>query len=243
MSETEVPGAPAEAGGSSIRLLAQVLSSPRQAFEALARRPVFLLALAVLVLLGVGAVGIGFSKVSGEDYVRSLEEAGRPVPPQFSDDPDKMMSIVRVAALGSALLFQPIVYLALAGLFLVVFRLLGSEIDYRRSLAITVHGMLPMAVAALAGIAIALARDRISMNELQSGGLVLSNLGFLAGDAGSKVTRALLTSVDLFSAWSIGLLGLGYRIVARVSAGSALGTVGALWLLGIAIKVALAAAC
>jgi hypothetical protein len=242
LSETAAPAAPAGEGGSPIRVLGQALFSPRAAFEAIARRPVFLLALAVLVLLGVAAIGIGFAKVSGEDYIRSLEEAGRPVPPQFSDDPDKMMSVVRTAALGSALLLQPVVYLALAGLFLVAFRLLGSEIDYRRSLSVTLHGLLPMAVAALAGIVIALARDRISIDELQGGGLVMSNLGLLAGDSASKALRALLTSVDLFSAWSIALLGFGYRIVARVSAGAALGTVGVLWLVGILIKVGLAAA-
>ena len=242
MSEPAVPVAPAGEGGSSIRLLGLTLFSPRAAFESIARRPVFLLVLAVLVLLGAAAVGIGFSKVSAEDYMRSLEEAGRPVPPQFSDDPDKMMSIVRAVALGSALLLQPVVYLALAGLFLVAFRLLGSEINYRRSLSVTLHGMLPMAVAAVAGIAIAYARGRISMEEVQGGSLVMSNLGLLAGEATSKAVRALLTSIDLFSAWSIALLALGYRIVGRVSAGAAWGTVGVLWLLGILIKVGLAAA-
>lgn len=241
MSEPATPAAPEGERRSSIALVGLALAAPRTAFAALARRPVFLLALVVLVLVGAGAIRVGFWKVTGEDYVRGLEEAGQPVPPQFSDDPEKMMAIVRGTALGAALLLQPLVYLALGGLFLVAFRLLGSEIDYRRSLSVTVHGMLPMVVAGLAGIAIALGRERISMTELQGGSLVLSNLGFLAGAEGSKVLRALLTSVDLFSAWSIVLLGMGYRIVARVSAGAALGTVGVLWLVGILIKVALAA--
>src|SRR5512143_2105141 len=134
MSEPATPAAPEGERRSSIALVGLALAAPRTAFAALARRPVFLLALAVLVLVGAGAIRAGFWKVTGEDYVRGLEEAGQPVPAQFSDDPDKMLSIVRGTALGAALLLQPLVYLALGGLFLVAFRLLGSEIDYRRSL-------------------------------------------------------------------------------------------------------------
>ena len=239
---SEVPPPEAGAGGSSARLCALALVSPESAFRAIAARPVVALALILLVLAGALAVGIGFSKVSAEDYLRSIEDSGNEVPPQFREEPERMMGLVRWSSIAGALLFAPLVYFAVAGIFLVVFRLLGSEIDYRRSLSVTLHGLLPLGVAALVGIVIALAREHISLQELQGGGLVMSNLGFLAGEETSKAVRALLTSVDLFSAWSIGLLGLGYRIVARVSPGAAWSVVGVVWALGVALKVALAAA-
>jgi hypothetical protein len=238
--EAQAPAAGEEA--SSARVLALSLLSPESAFRAIAARPVVALALILLVAAGAIAIGVGFSKVSSDDYFRTIEEAGGEVPPQFSEDPERMMGIVRWSSVGSALLFAPLVYLAVAGLFLVVFRLLGSEITYRRSLSVTVHGLLPLGVAALIGIVIALARDRVSIQEIQGGGLVMSNLGFLAAEGTSKAVRALLTSIDLFSAWSIGLLGVGYRIVARVSPGAAWSAVAVVWAVGVALKIALAAA-
>jgi hypothetical protein len=80
------------------------------------------------------------------------------------------------------------------------------------------------------------------MEELQSGQFLMSNLGFLASEETSKAVLALLTSVDVFSIWCIALLTFGYQIVARVSRGTALGTVLALWIVGVLIKVGMAAA-
>jgi len=238
-----VGGAPGrEEGASSAVVLGRALVAPEAAFRAIAARPVFALALVLLVLSGVLAVGVGFSKVTAEDYLRAIEESGQELPPRFREDPDRLMGIARWGAVASAGLFSPLVYLAVAGLFLVVFRLLGSELDFRRSLSVCVHGLLPLGVVGLIGIVIALARESVSVAELQGGGLVMSNLGFLAGEETSKAVRAALTSVDLFSAWSIGLLAIGYRLVARVAAGAAWGAVAVVWTLGVALKIALAAA-
>ncbi|KAB2966838.1 MAG: YIP1 family protein [Thermoanaerobaculia bacterium] len=242
MSDPEARAPETGEGATSALVMGRALASPEAAFRAIAARPLFALALVLLVVAGVIAVGVGFSKVTAEDYLRAVEEGGREMPPQFREEPERLMSIARWGAVVSAALVPTLLYFALAGIFLVVFRLLGSEIDYRRSLSVTVHGLLPLGVAALVGVVIALARETVSVEELQGGGLVMSNLGFLAGEETSKPVRALLTSVDLFSAWAIGLLALGYRIVARVSPGAAWGAVAVIWALGVAVKVGLAAA-
>lgn len=239
MNEPEVASPPE--GASSLSTLTLVLTSPRQGFRAIAAKPVIALALCVLIVLAVASVGVGMSKISGADYVRSLQDQGKTVPPQMVDNPDRMIRIIRWTSIGGALVFTPLFYLAFAGLLLVGFRLAGSEIGYRKTLSVAVHGMLPLAIAALIGMAIALAREKISLEELQGGGLVLSNLGFLAHEGASKVLRALLTSVDLFSVWSIALLAVGYRIVAKVSSGAAWGTVLVIWIVGVALKVGMAA--
>ena len=44
---------------------------------------------------------------------------------------------------ASQVVMQPAVYLLIAAVFLVLLRLIGSEIDFRRSLSVTVHGMMP----------------------------------------------------------------------------------------------------
>jgi len=223
------------------RVIVLALSSPQEAFEALAAKAMWSLALLLLVVLSVAAVGTGFSKVTPEAYLRAVEESGREVPPEIAENPERLLGFTRVATIVGAAAVVPIVYFATAGIFLIALKLAGSDLSYRQSLSVTVHGMLPMGVAAVIGIVIALARDTIDPIELEGGALVMSNLAFLAGDETSKAMRALLTSVDLFSVWSIWLLALGYRILGRVSAVSAWTSVLVVWIAGVAIKIGLAA--
>ena len=239
MSEPQaVPAAPESA--SSLRTIWQTLASPEAAFRSILAHPVWAVALLLLVALGVAAVTIGFAKVTPEDYRRMVEESGQELPAEF--DSEQLMSFARWSTAVGVAVVSPLVYFIVGGLFLVVFRLLGSEVGYRQSLSVSVHGLLPLGVAAVVGIFIALARDTIDPIELQGGGLLMSNLGFLATEETSKAMRALFTSADLFSVWCIFLLATGYRIVARVSAGAAWGAVLAVWGVGVLLKVALAAA-
>ena len=240
MSEPQAAPVPTTESASSARTLWNALAAPETAFRSILARPVWALALLVLVVLTLAAVTIGFSKVTPEDYLRMLEESGQQLPAEM--EPEKLMSIARWSAAVGTVVVSPLVYFVVGGLFLVVFRLLGSEIGYRHSLSVGVHGLLPMGVAAVLGIFISLARETIDPMELQGGGIVMSNLGFLAREETSKAMRALLTSADLFSVWCIWLLATGYRIVARVSAGAAWGAVLLVWGVGVLLKVGLAAA-
>lgn len=235
-------GAAASRGGASWRNLVAVLTSPREGFAGLAARPTFALALVLLVVVGVSAVSIGMSKVTVQDFLGSIEASGREVPPKISENPERFVSIMRWTQTATSAVIAPAMYAALAGIFLVIFRLLGSDIGFRKSLATTVHGLLPFGIAAVAGIAIALGKDRVLLQDIQSGGLVPSHLGVLAGDETSKVMRALLGSVDLFSAWCVALLATGYQTVARVSRGAAWGVVGGVWLIAIVLKLLLVTA-
>jgi len=230
-------GAAAPRGGASWRHLFAVLTSPSEGFAALAARPTFALVLVLLAVLGVSAVWIGMSKVTVQDFLSTIEESGREVPPEIREDPERFVSIMRWTQAGSAAVLAPAMYLALAGIFLALFRLLGSDLAFRQSLATTVHGFLPFGLAAIAGIAIALGKDQIRLQDMQSGGLVPSHLGIFAGEDAGKLLSSLLGSLDLFSAWCVALLATGYRTVARVSRGAAWGVVGAVWALGILIKL------
>jgi hypothetical protein len=228
--------------GSSARNLIQALVAPRDAFGSLARRPTTALALVVLVLLGVVAIHVMMSRVPAESMLASIEASGQELPEKAKENPERLLKIALWSQTVAAFLIGPALYLAMAGVFLVLFRMLGSDLTFRQSLATTLHGMLPFGVAAIVGVVVALGRTEISLEELQAGGVVASNLGFLADEETGKVARALLTSVDLFSAWCVTLLALGFRIVARVSAGAAWAVVLAVWTVGIVVKLGAAVA-
>lgn len=230
-------GAAAPRGRASWRHLFAVLISPGEGFAAVAARPTFALALVLLAVLGVSAVWLGMSKVTVQDLLSTIEESGREVPPSIREDPERIISVMRWTQAATAAILAPAMYLALAGIFMVLFRLLGSDVGFRGSLATTVHGFLPFGLAAIAGIAIALGKDQIRLQDMQAGGLVPSHLGVFAGEDAGKMLRGLLGSVDLFSAWCVTLLATGYRAVARVTRGAAWGVVGGVWLVGVLIKL------
>ena len=195
-----------------------------------------------VALTAAVAIYLSMQKVDAVEMVRSLEEQGQEFPPEVREDPERIKSMSVWGGAVWSLIALPAMLCIEAGIFFVLFRLFGSELTFRQSAATTVHGSLPLAVAGLVGIAVVLGRDQVGFMELQWGGVVASNLGFLADESTGKVELALLTSVDLFSAWCIALLALGYRIVARVGSGLAWGVVGAIWGLGILIKLGIAAA-
>ena len=221
--------------------LVAVLFSPSKTFESISRRPTWVAGIIVLALLGAAVTYVGFTKVDPDSFIEMMQEQGRELPPD-GPSPEAMVEMSKWFGVIGALLVSPIVYAIMALLFWVSLRMLGSEMDFVRSLSVAIHGSVPLGVAALIGIPVALGRSEMSMEELQGGQYLMSNLGFLAGDETSAVVRALLTSADLFSIWCIVLLTIGYRIVARVSRGAALAVTLAVWVLGVLLKVAMAAA-
>jgi hypothetical protein len=216
-----------------------VLIAPRRTFGAIAERPTALVALVAATLLGAAVIYISFGKIAPEELLRSVEASGRTLPPEL--DAVRLHRFSLWSTVIGVLLASPLVTVVAAALFLAGIRLGGGDLDYRRALSVTVHGLLPLALAGLLTLPVILARESVGIEELQGGTLLLSSLGaFAPEDAGPALT-ALLTSVDLFSIWSLALLVLGFRIVARVSRGAAAVAVGTVWVLGVLLKVGLAA--
>ena len=224
-----------------------VLVSPGETFRSIAERPTWLPPLLLLVLLGVI---VGFEvqmRTDPEEMVRGQLEAIKMDVPQ--EQVDKMIEDAEsrttagkagLAAFGAV--FQVALYAVVAVLFWIGFRLFGSEMDYLRSLATTLHGYMPIAVASLINLPLMLSRESLTFEEVMSGGVLVSSLKALAPEDASPVTEMLLGSVDLFTIWVLVLLTIGYKQVAKVSTAVASGIVILFWLIYVVGKVAIAAA-
>jgi hypothetical protein len=216
-----------------------VLFSPESTFRSLAVRPRWLPALLVL-LLSAFAVSIVLTPKMDmkQAIVDALEKQGRELTPTQLD---QQVNLMKKVGMGAQIVLQPAFYLLAAVVFFVILRLLGSEIDYRRSLSVTVHGMLPLVIGALLMIPVVMSRASVSVEEVQGSRLLKSNLAALAPDSVGTVGLALLSSIDIFTLWSVFLLAVGYRIVGKVSGKAAWGTVLVLWAVAIGFKLAMAA--
>lgn len=219
-----------------------VLTSPGRTFEALASRPSWFPAMLLLVVTAIGLSAIVTPKLDMRQVIRdAIEERGANLTEAQIEQQLQMAETFKWAGTFSQIVIQPLVYLIMAGVFLVVFRLMGSELDFRQSLSVSVHGMMPFAVATLLTAPIVLSREELSMQEVQNSRFLFSNLAAFAPEEASKALMALLSSVDLFSIWSVALLAIGFQVVGRVSKATALGVVLGLWTVAVAGKVALAA--
>lgn len=223
------------------------LVAPGETFRSIAERPTWLPPLLILALLG-GAVGLVLQmRTDPEEMVRGQLEMVKVDLPQ--ERVDEMIeeaenrstgAKIGLAALGAV--GQPLIYAIMAVLFWIGFRLFGSEMDYLRSLATTLHGYLPLAVGSLINLPLMFTRETLTFEEAANGGVLVSSLKTLAPEDATAVTEVMLGSIDLFTVWAMILLAIGYREVAKVSSAVASGIVILFWLIFVLFKVGLAAA-
>ena len=228
---------------SSFGRLVGVLVSPAKTFKSLSEKPTWLVALLVLMVLGLLVSVMRTGKIDWAEMTReSIEARGQ----ELSEDQlegiiDMQEKFGPAMMIGVSVLGTPIIFVLLAAVFMVVFKMLGGEIDFGRSLSVFTHSLMPRAVMALLSIPVVLGKDEFGFEELRDGSLLASNLGFLAPQDAGPALSALFASFDLFSLWALFLLVIGYSVVAKVSKGAAAGGVIGLWVVYVLGKMGLAA--
>ena len=103
-----------------------------------------------------------------------------------------MIFVVVVAALGLA----------------IINGILGAKLEFKTSLSVAAYSILPGAISGLMTIAVILFGD---VERFNPNNPAPTNLGFFLNPLEtSKPLMALASSVDLFSVWTLVLLGIGY---------------------------------
>lgn len=229
---------------SSLARLVGVLFSPGRTFELIRQRPTWLVALVVLVLLGTLSGYLISDRLDWEDVTREqLAQSSR----QLSEEQIEQSiafteSFAPKMVIVGPLLGGPVIYLLIALLYWVLLRLLGGELTYKASFATTLHGLVPSAgVAVLLGLPVILSRGELSYDVIRTGSVLASNLGSFAPEETSTSMLALLSSVDVFSIWSLILLSIGFAVVARVSRAKAASAIVGLWAVYVLFKIGAAA--
>lgn len=223
-----------------------VLVSPVRTFESLARRPTWLPALIVLWVLGSGSFILAWQRVDVGEVREATRaqisaQAAQMSEAQREQALDQAVKFTSIAGAGCSAVMPPISYLIAALLLWVAFKIAGGTIGFPTSFAVTVHAMMPWALAALLAVPIVLGQETIGYRELQGGNLLASSAAAFAPAEASQTLRALLGSLDVFSFWTIALLVVGFATAAKVSRGKAAVAVVALWLVWVVVKVGLGA--
>lgn len=226
---------------SSFGRLIGVLVSPGKTFRSIAERPAWLVPFLLISALSLSLGWMVNSRVDPEEMVRYQlgRFAERMTPEQMEDAVTRAENVTTLQkSLGSlaGLAFSALYYVVASALFLVIFKLLGSEMRLKQSLSTYLYGSMPLAVAVLINLPLVLARDSVSPEEAMGGGVLVASPAILVSEEASAVFRSLLGSLNFFTLWTLALLILGYRTVARVSLAASSGAVITLWLLWVAGK-------
>jgi hypothetical protein len=103
-------------------------------------------------------------------------------------------------------------YLITAGVFLLLFMMMGAPLTFKKTLAVTIWGMSPpgIVMSVLSVVLIYIKNpDSVEMTQ----GVVMSNLGPLVNSKANPFLHSVLSSIDLFSFWTIVMLSIGLAAI------------------------------
>ena len=173
-----------------------------------------------------------------------LEEAGvfdRIPPEQHASLVERQVRLLPPFAWLGPTVFLPIMIVAVAALFLFVYRFFyESETTFVQSLAVMTWSLL--AFYLLVTLLVVLVLTLKGEWSVDPRTVIQANPAALVEKtAVPKPLHVLLDALDLFSAWMLFLLAAGYAATARRSVGSAAVGVLVMWGIFVLLKVALAA--
>ena len=226
---------------SAVQRLWMMFTSPGEVFADIGVRPTWVLIMAIVVLLGVGAQALIIPHVDTEATVRaSFEQRGQELSEaQIENAVEQAEKFSKFGPL-IGLVLAPIAWVIMAAIFFVMLKLVSSDADYPSTLSTALHGYWPPTAVQLVLMAVLVQRvGKVPQTELEH--LVKANLGaFLSEDLPAWLTAAAGT-ISVFNIWAVVLLIIGFATVGKMSRGKAAVVTLVPWGIWIVAKAALAA--
>jgi len=228
---SEAAGAEAPAG--LLATLAGVFATPGATFASIARRPSFWAPLLAFVAVSAAFTAVWLDNLDPTEFARAQVEDS-PLAARMSAE-DQAAGVTQQARIFpyvawlAPLVLSPLDVVVAAAAFLVVFRFFyGSQVTLRQSLSIVAWTFLTVYLIRepLALLVLYLRQD---WNVDPSTALQANLTLLLDKRSASRPVYALAESFDLFSAWTLALLSIGYGAAAGLSARRASIGVVALW--------------
>ena len=240
-----VVAAPGELGRGFLATLVGVFIAPGDAFRAVAARPRWEAPLLLAIAIGLTFSAIWMTKADPVEFMKAqMEESGgmeRIPPEKRADVLETQAKFFKVFAWIGPLVFAPLMYAGLAGLFLFVYRFFqGAEATFAQSLAVVAwcFAALGLVLNPLILLVMAL-KNEWSVDPHSV--VQASAAALMDKSTTSRPLYALAVSCDLFSFWLMALLAIGFGAVIGRKASAAAWPIVILWALYVAGKCALAA--
>lgn len=216
--------------------LSGIFFEPGRTFEALRKRPRFLVVGVILILLTTLVDVALFARVDMGQFIRDkMEQSSQG---QAQTEQQKEMGVKIGKIVGGVLppLSVPIVIAAGAALYLLGVMAFGGTISYKKSVSVWAYSSLPPSV--IGTIVALLVLFLKTSDTIDPEHLLVTNPGAFMNAQQSPVLTALLSQFDLVRFYGLFLAAVGLRKVGKISSGSAWGVVLGYWLIGLILAVA-----
>jgi hypothetical protein len=234
---------------STPQTLSGIFFEPGRTFEALRARPRFLAATIILALCFLAATVVFFSKIDYDQMIRQAIENSPRADQMSPEQKETMISMQQKPifkyGFGYGLPFVGVFFVVAAGaaIYLLGALAMGKKMSYWQALAVWSYSSLPpVLLSTIANVVMLFVRPPDPADAAAArGGLIHANLGILVSRADHPVLTSALGAVDLFVIYGLVLAAIGLRKTGRLSAGSAWTVIIAVWLVGVLIRVGIAA--
>lgn len=195
-----------------------VIFSPRETFADIARQANFIPPLVTLALGAIAVTEVMLAKIGMEHIVRmSLEQSKRAssmTPEQLQQAVEQGARVGAVIVHISGVVGTPIFLLIVAGIgLLIVNGIFGAQAGFKTAFSVTCYAYLVGVLGSLMALAMIFFGDPEHFNAQNP---MPSNPGFFLNPLEtSKPLMALASSLDIFTFWSMGLLGVGFSEASR----------------------------
>lgn len=223
--------------------IAGVLFAPAKTFEEIARRPDILAPLALIVLLSYATTALIQPRMDWDAMIVAQQEAMQAKNPNLQAKDMEQMGKVGIAVAKALAWFGPIImvawYALMAGVLLLAFRLMGHQGTYKQAFSVSLYAWIPLLLASIVLTIVVVSRGTFDPTEAAT--VVTSNPAFLVSMKEQPVLFALLSSIDIFTVWTVALLAIAWSYVGGTTITKSAIIVGTFWVLLIVIKLAFAA--
>lgn len=230
---------------SELATLGNIFMEPGRTFEDLRRKPRFILAGIIIVLLTTAfAFGL-YYKVGDEGTRRFIAEQMDKSPQTAQLSAEQKAGAIQMQMTISTVVRYVlpviiIITLLLGGLFYWLgAKAFGGTGGYLHGVSVWIYSMFPAAVIGMLANFVILffkSADEIDLAASQRG-VVQANLGFLFGKDTSPVLVTLISVFDLFAIWGWVLAAIVLKITNRLTTGSAWTIVIIFALVGVTFRV------
>src|SRR5688572_22607939 len=218
-----------------------VLFNPVETFADIARRPDILVPLVVTVVISIVSSIVMVPRVDWESTIRDqMSQTGQEMSREDEDRAVRFGVALAKAFAYAGPLLGLIMLVIMAAVVLFAFRLLGGEGTFKQAFSTSLYAWMPLLLSSIISIIVLLAKGTVNAEQLPN--LVMSNLSFLTTPRSNPVLYAVLSSIDVFSFWTVALHIIGFSYVARVTKAKSAAVIISLWLVLILAKIGFAAA-
>lgn len=216
-----------------------VLFSPDATFASIARRPDWVVPLVLYLLFGIFGAIVFAQKADFVSAARAQMEERHMSQDQMDRALKLQGSIAKVFTYASPI-FTIVFFLAAAAILMLAYRVMGGEGEFLHYFSVFLYAWVPRFIqSCILTIVMAARAGQTDVQLLPT--LVRSNLGFLVDLKTQPVLFSLLSSLDIFTIWSVVLMVIGFSYVAKMSKGKSAGIMVTLWGFVIVIKLGFAA--